>query len=173
MKRAALLWLLVVLGASAYLLVRVVSGVPFQSDFAALLPQEERDPAVQQAKDRVASMLNRRILVLVGHRDRSTARAAGAALAEALRGSGLVASVTYEIADDGPRRLAAALFPYRFGLLTAADRVRLEQGRGEEIVARALATVYGPMGFAGGAMLRQDPFLLLPTYLADLPRPLP
>ncbi len=173
MKRAALLWLVLVLAASAYLLTRLLGGVQFQTDFTALLPQEERDPGVQQAKDRVAQILNRRIVVLIGDRERATARAAGAALAEELRHSGLTASVTYTTSGDGLRKLGESFFRYRFGLLTAGDRALLQQGRGEEIVARALASVYGPIGIADANLLRHDPFLLLPTYLADLPRPLP
>lgn len=173
MKRAALLWLFLVLACAAYLLVRLAGGVEFQSDFTALLPQEERDAGLQQAKQRVAQLLNRRILILVEHRDRATARAAGAVLDEALRQTDLVASVTYKIPGDAQRRLGEIFFPYRFGLLAPADRLRLEQGHGKEIVERALASVYGPMGIGDSALLQRDPFLLLPTYLADLPRPLP
>ena len=159
--------------AGGYLAARVLGGVQLQSDFTALLPQEDRDPVILQAKDKVLRMLNARIVVLVGDADRARARAAGSDLAAALRRSGLVASVTYEIPSDGVRRLGTALFPYRFGLLAPRDRERLMQGRAQELVGRALASVYGPLGIADASLLRRDPFLLLPAYLAQLPRPLP
>lgn len=173
MRWAALAWLVLVLAAGGYLAARVLGGVQLQSDFTALLPREDRDPVILQAKDKVLRMLNARIVVLVGDADRARARAAGSDLAAALRRSGLVASVTYEIPSDGVRRLGTALFPYRFGLLAPRDRERLMQGRAQELVGRALASVYGPLGIADASLLRRDPFLLLPAYLAQLPRPLP
>ncbi|HET7594734.1 MAG TPA: hypothetical protein VFK49_04720 [Stellaceae bacterium] len=173
MRLAGLAWLLLVAVAALYLLVRLYHGVEFQTDLLALLPQEERDAAVQRAKDKVGALLGQRIVVLVGHEDRAQARSAGAELAEALRQSGAVSQVTYALPADGFRRVGEMFFPYRFGLLTAADRARLEAGRGQEIVTRALASVYGPAAIADSALLRRDPFLLLPAFLAELPTPLP
>jgi predicted exporter len=170
---AGLLWLIAVAAAAIFLLARWQGGIPLETDLLALLPQEERDAAVQRAKDEVAALLGRRILLLVGDEDRAQARAAGAELAEALTAGGVAASVTYALSLDGQRQLAEMLFPYRRGLLAPSDRRRLEEGRGDEIVARALASVYGPAAIADSALLRRDPFLLLPRFLAELPSPLP
>jgi predicted exporter len=172
-RLAGLAWLAVVAAAAVYLLLRLHHGVEFQTDLLALLPQEERDVAVQRAKDKVTALLGQRIVVLVGDADRAAARAAGATLAEALTRSGAVSQVTYALPADGLRRVGEMYFPYRLGLLTAADRARLEAGRGQEIVTRALANVYGPAAVADSALLHRDPFLLLPTFLAELPTPLP
>jgi predicted exporter len=172
-KIAGLMWLVVVAVASAFLLVRLHDGVQFQSDLFALLPQEDRDPAVQYAKQKAGALLGQRIILLVGDEDRANARSAGAELAAALTASDIASSVTYALPPEGLRRLAEIFFPYRRGLLTAADRGRLEEGRGREIVARALATVYGPAGIADAALLRRDPFFLLASFLAALPTPLP
>lgn len=173
MKWAALAWLALVLAAGAYLAWQFLGGIALQTDLMALLPQVEHDITVQKAKDEVAALLNRRIVLLVGNRSRERARIAGAELAAALQQSGLAESVTYAVPTDGLRRIGEAFFPYRFGLLTEGDRARLQQGRGQEIVARTLASVFGPLGIADGALLRRDPFLLLPTYLAHLPQPMP
>jgi predicted exporter len=172
-RLAGLVWLVVVAAAAIYLSVRLYHGVEFQTDLLALLPQEERDATVQRAKEKVSALLGQRIVVLVGHPDRAVARAAGAELAQALGQSGAVSQVTYRLPADGLRRVGEMFFPYRFGLLTPDDRARLEAGRGEEIVTRALASVYGPAAYADGALLRRDPFLLLPAFLAELPAPLP
>jgi predicted exporter len=171
-RTAAILWLLVVATAAAYLGFRVVEGVQLRTDLLALLPQEDRDPAVQRAKERVAAAFGRRIIVLVGHEDRATARTAGARLAEWLGASPMVRSVTHALHADAVRDLGQALFPFRAGLLAASDRARLEAGRGAEIVQRALATVYGPAGIADARLLQADPFLLLPNFFAELPPPL-
>ena len=168
-----MVWLLLVAVAALYLLLRLYHGVEFQTDLLALLPQEEQDATVQRAKEKVSALLGQRIVMLVGHEDRALARSAGAELAQALAQSGAVSQVTYALPTDGLRRVGALFFPYRFGLLTAADRARLDDGRGEEIINRALANVYGPAAFADSALLRRDPFLLLPAFLAELPTPLP
>ena len=173
MRLAALLWLGVVAAAVLYLLLRLHDGVQFQTDLLALLPQEERDATVQHAKEKVAALFGQRIVLLVGDDDRDAARSAGAELAQVLGDTGIASSVTFTLPSDGFRRLGQMFFPYRFGLLTAADRQRLEEGRGAEIVSRALANVYGPAAIADGTLLQRDPFLLLPSFLAELPTPLP
>jgi predicted exporter len=172
-KIAGVIWLVVVAAASVFLLLRVHDGLQFQSDLFALLPQEDRDPGVQYAKAKAGALLGQRIILLVGAADRGDARSAGAELAAAIGASDIAASVTYRLPPDGLRRVAEIFYPYRRGLLTAADRAHLEAGRGQEIVARALATVYGPAGIADAALLRRDPFFLLGTFLAALPTPLP
>jgi predicted exporter len=171
-KLAALVWLAVVVAACVYLTARLIAGVEFQTDLMALLPQEERDPGVQRAKNHAAAVFGRRIVILVGHAERTRARDGGAAMAKALQQSGLTQSLVYEIAGDGLRNAGEIFFPYRFGLLSAADRQRLEQGRAQEIVTRTRAALFGPVGFVDARLLRADPFLLLPSYLASLPSPL-
>jgi predicted exporter len=168
-KLAGLAWLGVVLAAAVYLGLRLANGVEFQTDLTALLPQEERDPGVQRAKTRAAEIFGRRIVILVGHADRAQAHAAGAAMEAALRGSGLTESIVYRLQGDALRKTGELLFPYRFGLLSEADRARLQGGRGAEILSRTLGTLFGPVGFVDARLLREDPFLLLPTYLTSLP----
>jgi predicted exporter len=73
-RLAGLAWLAVVAAAAVYLLLRLHHGVEFQTDLLALLPQEERDVAVQRAKDKVTALLGQRIVVLVGDADRAAGR---------------------------------------------------------------------------------------------------
>jgi predicted exporter len=143
-----------------------------QTDLMSLLPQEERDPELQRAKDQVARSFGQRIVVLIGHDDRDKARAAGAEMAHALATSGLVASITSNLPADGLRRLGQKMFPFRHGLLADGDRQRLQNGREREIIKRALSEIYGPVGIGNAGLLKRDPFLLLPAYFADLPLPL-
>lgn len=172
MKIGAFGWLVVVAAAALYLLVRAFGGIELQTDLMALLPQEERDTAVQRAKARMTEILGRRIILLVGHENRGTARAAGAELAQTLRHSGMTASVYYQADEATAREIGEVFFSHRSGLLTAADRARLIEGRAQEIVTRALVTLYGPVGLVDVNLLRRDPFLLVPAYLSELPLPL-
>lgn len=172
MKLAALSWLGAVAVTAAYLALRLWTGVEFQTDLMALMPQEERDAAVQHAKDRINDVFGRRVVVLVGHADRTTARNAAAKLVQALQGSGMIQSITYRIGEEGYRAVGRMFFPHRLSLLSSTDRARLQEGRGQEIMVRALANVYGPIGLSDATLIRQDPFFLLPTYLASLPLPM-
>lgn len=172
MKIGALVWLIAVAAAAIYLLVRVHDGIELQTDLMALLPQEERDPVVQRAKPRMADIFGRRIVLLVGHEDRTTARTAGADLARTLRDSGMTTSVHYEADEASARHVGEIFFTHRSGLLTVADRALLLAGRGQEIVTRALVALYGPVGLVDVNLLRRDPFLLVPAYLSNLPLPL-
>ncbi|HLJ64777.1 MAG TPA: hypothetical protein VKT70_11765, partial [Stellaceae bacterium] len=173
MKRGAISWAVLVLLAALYLGFRVHQGITFDTNLLALLPQEERDPGVERAKDHLSRHLGARILLLLGDEDPARARAAAAALAQSLREGGLARDIVFDLQAETARSLAQVYFPYRFGLLSGRDRALLEEGRGGWIEERVLAAVFGPASFADAALLRQDPFLLLPDFLADLPSPLP
>ena len=171
MKIAALAWGMLVAAACVMLLLKLHNGVELQTDMTALLPTEERDPSAQHVKDQVTEILAKRVFILVGDADRTNARAGGAALTKALEESGTVTAVTYRLAPDRLKSLGAMYFPYRFGLLTAADRERLQENHGAQIVDRAVASVYGPSSIADANLLRRDPFLLMPEFLSNLPMP--
>jgi predicted exporter len=172
MKRAAIAWLIVVAGAAAFLIFQLNRGVALQTDLTALLVQEKGDAAMRRAVDLATARLSQRIFILVGDDDRIAARKAGASLAESLERSGLTLATTYLLPPDRLTALGTMYFPYRFGLLTADERDLLQQNEGNQIVDRAIASVYGPESFADAAMLRRDPFLLLPAFLSSLPLPL-
>jgi predicted exporter len=173
MKLAGLAWLAIVLIAGVALALRFYHGVEFRTDILALFPQQERDPALQRVNAQVTALLGKRVLLLVGDADRNKARTAGDTLSRALASSGLVATVDYRVSGDSLRDLGRTLFRYRAGLLAPEDRALLEQNRGKTIVARALATLYGPAAITDRTLLRDDPFFLFQHYLLQLPVPLP
>ncbi len=169
-RRGAWLWLAVVVLAGFYLLVRLAGGITLQSNILALLPPTERDATAQNVQDRIATAFSRRIVFLVGHRDPAKARDAARQLTAALAKSGM-ASITSGIDPDAQRRMAAAYYPYRLGLLAETDRKHLEAHDGEALAQRALGSLYGPAGFANAGLISHDPFLLLPNYFLNLPLP--
>ena len=171
MKIAALAWALVVATAGAVLILQLRRGIELQIDITALLPFEERDATIRRAKDRVTEILTERVFLLVGDNDRANARAGGATLAKTLTDSGMTKKVTYQTPSDSLKALSEMYFPYRFGLLSDADRERLIENKGEQIVDRAIASVYGPSSIVDANLLRRDPFLLMPEFLSNLPMP--
>ena len=171
-RLAAFLWLAVVAIAAGYLGLRLSEGLTFRTDLMALLPREERDPLLQQANDQVTDALSRRVVILLGHKNRDDARAAAARVTEALAASGLVTIDSTGFDKDRLRKMGELYFPYRRGLLSDDDRQRLRDGREQEIATRALSQVYGMVGMADAGLLQRDPFLLLPAFFNGLPLPL-
>ena len=168
----AVAWLAVVVSAIGYLAVRLHDGLPLRTDLLALLPREDQDPVLQRANDAVSRALARRVVVLVGDPSREVARDAATRLAAEMAATGLLDQVSDALDADRLKRLGTLYFPYRRGLLAEADRTLLAAGQGEEVATKALAQAFGVGGIVDGNLLRADPFLLLPSFFADLPLPL-
>ncbi|MBS4047191.1 MAG: hypothetical protein KG075_12680 [Alphaproteobacteria bacterium] len=171
MRVLAVVWLAVVLLCGLYLGYRIHQGTLFRTDLTALLPQDERNPVLQQASDTVSRALSRRVLFMVGHSDRDTVRAAATQFSANLLSSGVVERFDSQFDAERVVRLGRQYFPYREGLLSERHRTLLQQGQGERVAVNALSQVFGFVGMADAALLRQDPFLLLPGFIADLPFP--
>lgn len=170
-KTLALLWLALVVGAVAHVAVLSRHGLPRETDIMALLPREEREPEIQAAKDRVAKSLSGRVVVMVGHSDRALARAQAQELRRVLVESGLVRPESDIPDQDAVKRLGAAYFGHRAGLLAENDRTLLRNGEGDVLVKRALSQIFGFGGAVDSRLLARDPFLLFPAFLGELPMP--
>lgn len=172
-RRAGLaaVWLVLVAAAAVHVGLTVQHGLPLQTDFMALLPREDRDATVQQAKDMMLEAISQRIVILVGHRDPAAARAAADTIEQALAGAGLI-SPNRDVPDaEAMRRMGALYFTHRAGLLADGDRRLLLEDRGADLLTRALSQIYGFVGIADSRLLAQDPFQLFPAFLATLPVP--
>ncbi|MBV9248978.1 MAG: hypothetical protein JO227_07025 [Acetobacteraceae bacterium] len=170
-RRLAFVWLAVVLAAGAHIGYSLARGINVQTDLMALLPREDRDPAVQQAKDALARLVSERVVIMVGHADATAARGAAQIIRSTLSTSGLLAP-TNDVPDlNALRRLGEVYAAHSDGLLANADRARLLDQHAEAVLARAQAQVFGFAAISDGRMLSRDPFLLLPAFLADLPIP--
>ncbi len=168
-RRLAIFWLGAIVAATGYLGWRFADGAPFRTDLMALLPVADHDPAVARAKQAMTDLVARRVVVLVGHRDRGLARLAATEMAANLARSGVLSPADAVPDSTAAARLGATYFPYRAGLLSDADRRLLLEDRGQDIVNRALSQIYGFASFADSRLLRNDPFLLFPEFLKGLP----
>ena len=171
MRIGAWLWLCVIVVVAGYLAFRLATGIALESNILALLPRTERDAAAQSVQDNIADTFSRRVVFLVGDRAPDKAVAAARILSAALERSGTIASLSSKIDPDAQKRMAAAYFPYRAGLLSDADRAALLAGNGKALVSRALSIMYGAGGFANARLVGHDPFLLMPSFFLDLPVP--
>ncbi|CAE6788182.1 MMPL family transporter [Paraburkholderia haematera] len=118
-------WLLLALAAALYCGWRFAGPSPLQTNLLALLPATEADPVAEKAVDTLAGALGDRTVFLVTSNDDAHAKAAAKQLGASLQKSGAFGSVTAELPPFDLSQIAALYMPYRFGLLTPADREAL------------------------------------------------
>lgn len=167
MRILSLIFLGFVLLSAGYLGYRIHNGLKFQTDLMALLPREQQDKDLQRAHDKVTDAFSKRVIILVGNKDRDKARSIASTLQQELSATGLI-DINTNLDNDRLTEMGKIYFPYRFNLLTDAERKSTPQ----EISTRALSQVYGLFGMANAQLLENDPFLLLPTFFTSLPLPM-
>ncbi len=171
MKRSlAFIWIAVVLLAAGYLGFRLQDGLNFRSDLLALLPREDHDPELQLTHEMMTEALSRRVLLMVGDADKAMARREADRIEQALLAGGAFLPGT-AAGSEALRAIGELYAAHRGHLLAAEDRQALLRGEPDRVAARAMAQVFSPVMPLNAAWLRQDPFLLLPAFIADLPRP--
>ncbi|CAM2140535.1 MMPL domain protein [Pararobbsia alpina] len=162
------LWLVLALAALAYCGWRMAGPSPLETNLLALLPATEADPVAEEAVDHLAGVLGNRAVLLVSSDNAAHAKAAAKQLGAALSASGAFQSVTAEIPPFDVSQIARAYQPYRFGLLTPADRAAVLSGPGalHDVLMQRL---YAPPSAGLATELADDPFGWLQNWLAGLP----
>lgn len=163
----AVLWVACVCLAIAALAWHATEPGWLRSDVFDLLPRSERDALQARAVASAERELSGRLLFLIGHEDRETARAAADRFVEALGANDLID----RLAVYSEERLSAFsdfYFPRRRRILTEQQIAGIDSGDGRDAVQDALATIYSPISAVSGAVLREDPFLLFPQSMRSL-----
>lgn len=161
-------WLLLALAAALYCGWRFSGPSPLQTNLLALLPATEADPVAEEAVDRLAGALGNRAVLLVASDNAAHAKAAAGQLGVSLTASHAFASVTARVPPFDLGRITRFYTPYRFGLLTPADRA--VAAGGEQAQRNALAErLYGLPSAGLTTSLADDPFGWLQHWLGALP----
>lgn len=161
-------WLALALVAALYCAWRFAGPSPLQTNLLALLPATEADPVAEEAVDRLAGALGNRAVFVVSSDDAVHARAAARQLGATLAASGAFASVTAQLPPFDLSRIARFYLPYRFNLLTPADRGGLAGGA-TTLHDALLQRLYGLPAAGLTAPLADDPFGWLQHWLGSLP----
>ncbi|CAM2192783.1 MMPL domain protein [Paraburkholderia kururiensis] len=161
-------WLVLALAAALYCAWRFAGPSPLQTNLLALLPATEADPVAEEAVDRLAGALGDRAVFVVSSDDGAHAKAAARQLGVALTASGAFASVTAQLPPFDLSRIARFYLPYRFNLLTPADRQSIAGGAAA-LHDALLQRLYGLPAAGLTASLADDPFGWLQHWLGGLP----
>ncbi|AXQ29293.1 hypothetical protein D0B54_11590 [Solimonas sp. K1W22B-7] len=161
-RALALGWLLIV-AATALHQWRFWHSNGVDADVLALLPQDERQPAIGLATQRLAEQAARKIVVLLGAPDWPSAQRAAAVYLKSLETHG--DRLRPALPDD--RQLSAALEqyrPWRDRLLTPAQRRQLQDSNPAQLTGTALAQLYQPAAGPRLTSWQEDPLGLWPQW---------
>lgn len=161
-------WLAFVLAALLYCGVRLQDGTALQTNLLSLLPATEADPVAEKAVESLAASLGDRTVFLVSSHDAAHAKVAAKQLSTQLGASPAFRNVMAELPPFDASQIMRFYLPYRFSLLSAADRTALDDPS-TALPALLAQRLYAPVEAGLGAPLADDPFGWLGHWLADLP----
>lgn len=158
------LWALTLLLLAALLAGAALQGrLRINTDVLAMLPQDERRPAVEQALQRLAQAGEGRVIVLLRARD--SEQAMDRFITE-LKDAGLT-GLRHRV-DEAQQGQWLSLFAAQRGgaLLAEAQREQLRQAAPEQLAQQSLAGLMQPVA-AVGARWQEDPFNTLGQWLSE------
>jgi len=165
-KAPVVVWLLVMAVMLAHVGWLLAGGrLQLDTDVLAMLPQDERQPAVQQATRTLADAGQRKVVVLVGGGEWEAAKQAAdrfATLVQAAR-----ATLRYKVSDDSAGAWLGFYAPYR-GQLVAQSVVHELSIREPSVLARrAVEQLYRPVGMPRVGAWAEDPLNLFGAWLTE------
>lgn len=119
-------------------------GAPLSANLLELAPGTAPDALEQRAEQRMQEPLNREMLVLVGHKDRSQAISMAQTLGEQWQASGLFEKVQWNLQADLPA-LREQLLRGRLAMLSEADREQLIE-HPEAFIEQRVQALFDPFG---------------------------
>ncbi|PSU26754.1 hypothetical protein CTM97_04890 [Photobacterium phosphoreum] len=163
------LWLLIMLLLVAALGYQLTAHkqLPIETNILALLPQNDQDPAAQQAFDHITTSMSNKVVFLVGSPDRDTMITATEQFSHQLAKLGLFATIDAKMSHSQQQAWAQFYYPKRFQLLTPQQQQRLTHNPQQQ-TTQVLQALYNPFSGVTGAELEHDPFLLFRDYLTQL-----
>ncbi len=165
----ALLWALV-LGLLVLQLLPRLSSSAFDTSILALLPQDQQEPLVERAMERMNSFVANRVLLLIGgtNADRDELGVLAGQVASSLSDSGAFTSVTARASVGWLSEMTTIYEPYRYQLLPESTAEKLVSGQGDVLVSRAARELVSPIGRPRPASMVDDPINLLGIWLESL-----
>ncbi|MDH3602526.1 MAG: MMPL family transporter [Candidatus Tectomicrobia bacterium] len=142
-----------------------------QTDVLALLPQNERDPALQSLRRMASGALGRTALFVVAHEQPQIGRDAARQLGSWMTASPLFKSVQWDYSRQ-QHAFFDLYFPLRYQILSPNIRRALNMPTGyQALLQRLQQTLYQPTSAFATRFLDQDPLLFFPALAQDWGQP--
>ena len=145
---------------------RVQSGDSLSVDLIQLLPVDDRSPAVERVVRERREGFERRIILLVGADELDQAFEAARLVEEAFS----ISLGFTPVQSSGPldQKEGLSFFvDHRGGLIDRRMSQLLKQGNIDDITTQVVRRYSDPSTIFTSQLIRADPLLLLPTFLAD------
>lgn len=156
----AVLVIILFLLAGIFAASRFVGHDPIDTDILSLLPGDQNDPVLAAAIARANEVAANRVALLVEGGSAPVRKQAVADLTVALVNAGL-----FRPSSDDAKAIWEWAFSHRGSLLCRADRLRLQNGGGQGLMAEALQQWYSPFSISNSSLLKSDPMLLTPRVV--------
>lgn len=163
----ALGWGLFLLAIVIWLAIKMAAAPILDANLMGLLPSVDRSPAVSAAADRYRERFERRIVLLVGANNATSAKSAAKSVEATLTDSGQFEEVVGSFGEDGLDHAIAFYFPLRFELLSGRARALLTSGALAAFEQDLLSRYFSPMSAVTSDLVEQDPLQLLPSFLEE------
>ena len=164
-RLGAIAWSLVLILCLIVVALRFQNTVPIETDFLSLLPDEEQSEWVRQANSLMKKEVTQRVVILVKAKEFKTAKLFAKRTVDQLAPYADLTKKQDQIND-----LWETLFKYRANLLSDQDREWLVKQQADKVSKRALAQIMSPFGLSDARLIKEDPYLLLSSYLASRPK---
>lgn len=165
-------WLSVVvvlLVATAFIFNR---GLQIETNLLSLLPSFKEEVLLQKSAERFSSQVSRRLFFLVGNKSEKDSRSAALKLAELFENSTHFSSVQVEVKSQQLKAWFDFYFPYRYQIMSGEMRNLLnQQDAAEQLLLGLQKQLYSPLPLYSAQLLKDDPLLFFPAFLASLPKP--
>jgi predicted exporter len=165
-KAPVVAWLLVVALMLAHVGWLLAGGrLQLDTDVLAMLPQDERQPAVQQATRTLADAGQRKVIVLVGGGEWETAKQAADQFAERMKAAPV--TLRYRVSDGTAGEWLGFYAPYRAQLLPASAQHDLSVHEASALARDAVQQLYRPVGMPRVGAWADDPLNVFGLWLAE------
>ena len=161
-------WLVLVVAIVGHNLWLWTGGrLQLDTDVLAMLPQDERDATVRNVTRKLTDAASRRIVVLVGGTDWTTARRGADAYEKTLSAAGALVNTRYRVDETMATQLVEFFQPWRGQLLTSQQRQLLATQTPTQLAGGAVEALYRPMGMPRVGEWRDDPLNLFGGWLTS------
>ena len=164
-NKLTVLWGLLLVVCAVVAIGKITSGSAFSSDITGLTPSAPGQAVEGVVRQRLASMFERRFLIMVSAPSRSSGLNLAKALEQELEGAQGVSVLRSELEADA---VSAFYYPYRYQLLDKRTRLWLQNHTPEAIAQNTLEALYHPAALQRPYAIRDDPINLGGRWLSGL-----
>ena len=149
----------------AYLTNHFINDIKIENNIVKLLPASDQQASVQQAIKTISNNIGRKIIFLIGNKDKDKALDSAKKFHSSLLNSNLFNHITYAIDNKNLKTIYQLYLPYKNMLLSKQHRNLLTKKKYELFSQQALHSLYNPTTLLSSSQLENDPFFNLIDFL--------